>query len=58
VIELEELNELAVEQRRSAAAGDPADRAAAAMVAVTGPVHHALRAAVERIATAAAELVG
>jgi uncharacterized protein (TIGR02444 family) len=56
LIELGELNELAVEQCRLTAAGDPADRAAAAMVAVTGPVDEDLRDAVARIAAAAAEL--
>lgn len=56
LIELAELNELAHEQCRPPAAGGPADRAAAAMVAVTGPVDHDLRDAVERIAAGAAEL--
>jgi uncharacterized protein (TIGR02444 family) len=56
LIELRELNELAVERSRSSAAGGPADRAAAAMVAVTGHVDHDLRDAVERIAAGAAEL--
>jgi uncharacterized protein (TIGR02444 family) len=56
MIELGELNELAVEQCRLTADGAPADRAAAAMVAVTGPLDHDLRDAVERIAAGAAEL--
>jgi len=56
LIELRELNELAVEHCRSTADGGPAERAAAAMVAVTGPVDHDLRDAVERIAAGAAEL--
>ena len=56
-IELVELSELAVEQSRLPATGGPAERATAAMVAVTGPVDHDLRDAVERIAAGAAKLV-
>lgn len=56
LIELVELNELAHGQCRPVASGGPTDRAAAAMVAVTGPVDHGLRDAVERIAASAAEL--
>ena len=56
LIELVELYELAVEQSRSTAPGSPADRAAAAIVVVTGPVDHDLRDAVERIAAGAAQV--
>lgn len=56
LIELVELNELAHEQCRPTASGGPADRAAAAMMAVAGPVDHELRDAVECIAVSAAEL--
>jgi uncharacterized protein (TIGR02444 family) len=57
LIELVELNELAAEQSRLPATGGPAERAAAAMVAVTGPVDRSLHDAVQRIAAGAAELV-
>lgn len=57
LIELVELNGLAAEQSRLPATGGPAERAAAAMVAVTGPLDHELRDAVQRIAAGAANLV-